>query len=517
MNESLWQGTAYAARFPALREDLKVDVAIVGAGITGLTTAMLLADAGFAVVVLEAGGVGLGSTGHSTGNLYATVDRGLRDIEEKWDRETMRAVAHSRAEAIDLIEQTVRRHGLDCGFARRPFCLFASHARDRDREAIEREYRAAIQADLNARLVDTLSLPYSVARALVIEGQAQFHPLNYVRGLARQLAADGCRICEDTRVTALDDGRGFLYTETGTVQADAIVLATHTPKGVYAVQSTMEVYREYGIAVRLCGNHYPEGIYWDLGTRHSIRSYGEGSERCLVAIGGRHKVGHEEHTDKRYDALEQHVREHFDVERSLYRWSAQSYRAADALPYIGRASGTDRTHIATGFGADGLVYGTLAGAILAEALQGRESRWSDLYDASRFTPIKSAKGFLGESAGVAARLVRDWLKRCPEALDAIRPGEGRVLEIDGDRLAVFRDFDRRYVAVSPVCTHMGCIVHWNNAEKSWDCPCHGSRFSVEGAIIEGPALAPLEHHAVHEAAGPGAAGEDEAPHPPAPH
>lgn len=517
MNEPLWHGTAQAARFPALQEDIEVDVAIVGAGITGVTTAMLLAGSGLDVVVLEAGGVGMGTTGHSTGNLYATVDRRLHTIEEKWDRETMRAVAHSRAEAIDLIEQTVRRYGLDCDFARRPFCLFASESTRADIEVIEREHRAAIQADLNARLVDAIPLPYPVARALVIEGQAQLHPLNYVRALARHLVDDGCRICENTRVTAIDDERGLIHTETGTVQAHRIVLATHTPKGMYAVQTAMEVYREYGVAARVRGNAFPEGIYWNTSTRHSIRTYRDGDARYLVAIGGHHKVGREEHTEEHYASLEQHVRERFDVERFVYRWSAQNYRAADGLPYIGQSSGVDRTYIATGFGADGLVYGTLAAAVIAEELQGRESHWSDLYDASRFTPIKSAKGFMRESAGVAKDLVRDWLKRYPKAFEEIRDGEGRVLQIEGERLAVFRDFDRRYIAVSPVCTHMGCIVHWNNAERTWDCPCHGSRFSVEGAIIEGPALAPLQQLRLDEPVDTGVTADEEAPRPPASH
>lgn len=517
MNEPLWHGTAHAARFPALQEDIEADVAIVGAGITGVTTAMLLADSGLEVVVLEAGGVGLGTTGHSTGNLYATVDRRLHTIEDRWDRETMRAVAHSRAEAIDLIEQTVRRYGLDCDFARRPFCLFASESSRAAIEAIEREHRAAIHADLNARLVDAIPLPYPVVRALVIENQAQFHPLNYVRSLARHVADDGCRICENTRVTAIDDERGLIHTETATVQAHRIVLATHTPKGTYAVQTAMEVYREYGVAARLRGDACSEGIYWNTSTRHSIRGYRDGDARYVIVIGGHHKVGREEHTEQCYEALEQHVRERFDVERFVYRWSAQNYRAADGLPYIGRSNGADRTYIATGFGADGLVYGTLAAVVIAEDLQARESRWSDLYDASRFTPIKSAKGFMRESVGVAKDFARGWLKRYPKAFEEVRAGEGQVLQIEGEHLAVFRDFDQRYVAVSPVCTHMGCIVHWNNAEKTWDCPCHGSRFSVEGAIIEGPALAPLARHALDEPADTGAGADEEAPRPPAPH
>lgn len=492
--DSLWQGTAHPIHFPSLSEDVTADVAVVGGGITGLTAAMLLAEAGKRVIVLEAGAIGSGSTGTSTGNLYAVVDRQLCTIEDKWGRDVMEAVAQSRVEAIDLIEHTVRRFGLDCQFQRRPFYLYASEPAHEDLETIEREYRAAKNANLNAVLAKQIPLPVPVYRALVIEGQAQFHPANYVRDLARQLAASGCRICENTRVTNIDDNAGVLQTETGTVRAEVIIMATHSPKGVYAVHALMEVYREYGIAATIADRAVADGIYWDISRKTSIRAYDADGERYLIVIGGKHLTGHDTDTRQCYRTIKQFARDHFALGDIAFEWSAQNYRSADGLPYIGRSPGSSRTFIATGFGADGLTYGSLAASIISEEILGRESRWSDLYDARRFTPIKSASRAAAENLHVAKHLLQDYFARRPKELEQVPPGEGRILKLDGTKVAVYRDEFDHYTLVSPTCTHLGCLVHWNSAERSWDCPCHGSRFTATGAVIEGPALAPLEQH-----------------------
>lgn len=494
---SLWQGTAHPTHFPSLNEDTVADVAIIGGGITGITTAMLLADAGKRVVVLEAGAIGGGATGSSTGNLYAVVDRHLYTIEDKWGRDTMEAVAQSRVDAIDLVEETVRRYGIDCQFRRQPFCLYTSDPQREPLDIIEREYRAAKNANLNAVLTQDLALPFPVHRALRIEGQAQFHPLNYVRGIAKHLVETGCAVYKNTRVTAVDDKHGIVQTDGGQVRAEAIVMATHTPKGIYAVQAMMEVYREYGIAAPLADGSHPNGIYWGISTQHSTRTYEADGQKYLVAIGSKHPTGDDTDTAQRYHAIERFARAHFRIGDVAFEWSAQNYRPADGLPYIGRSHGSTRTYIATGFGTDGLTYGTLAGSIICEEILGRESRWSVLYDARRFTPVKSARGAVSENVTVAKHLLKDYLTRRPRELEQIPPGEGRILKIDGERVAVYRDELDHYTAVSPICTHLGCMVHWNGAEKSWDCPCHGSRFTTSGAVIEGPALAPLEQHSNH--------------------
>jgi len=491
---SLWQGTAHPVHFPSLNEDADADVAIIGGGITGLTAAMLLTEAGKRVIVLEAGAIGAGTTGLSTGNLYAVVDHRLHAIEPEWGRDTMEAVAQSRMDAIDLIEDTVRRYGVDCQFRRRPFYLCASSQAREDIEIIEREYRAAKNANLNAVLTNKTPLPFPIYKALLIEGQAQFHPLNYVRALAKHLVDDGCAVCANTRVTHIEDKTGVVHTDGGQVRADAIVMATHTPKGIYAVHALMEVHREYGIAAPLLEDTRPDGIYWDISTKHSIRTYAADGQTYLMVIGGRTLMGNEPDARQRYRDVERFAHERFGIGDIAFAWSAQSYRSADGLPYIGRSHGSSRTYIATGFGADGLTYGTLAANIISEEILGREGRWSDLYDARRFTPVKSARSAASETMGVARHLLKDYFARRPKELEQVPPGEGRILKIDGDRVAVYRDELDHYSLVSPRCTHMGCMVHWNNAEKSWDCPCHGSRFAVTGTIIEGPALSPLEQH-----------------------
>jgi glycine/D-amino acid oxidase-like deaminating enzyme/nitrite reductase/ring-hydroxylating ferredoxin subunit len=510
MTRAVWQATAHEARFPALKGGLRVDVAIIGGGITGITTAMLLTKGGMKVAVLEADKLGAGATGHSTGNLYALIDAHLQVLAAKWDPDTMTAVVHSRQDAIDLIEFTVHAHNLDCAFARRPFCLFAPTTAREHIELIEREYRAAIDAHLNARVVKELPLPLRVEKALVVEGQAQFHPLNYVRDLARKIASDLCLIFEYTPVTQVDAEHGVLHTDAGQVHADKIVMATHTPKGRFAVHAQMEVYREPALGARLRAGPYPEGIFWSIGDKHSIRSLHAGGRDYLIAVGGKYKTGHEVHTEQRAIALERFVRDHFPVEAVSHAWSAQQYRPADLLPYIGKSSGHERVYLATGFASDGLTYGALAAMIISEDIFGRENKWSDLYDPARLTPLKPVKA--RETLDTAAKIVRDAFTRSPADSEVPR-GEGRLLDIEGEKVAAFCDHDNRVVLLSSTCTHMGCTVQWNAGEQTWDCPCHGSRFTVQGDVIEGPALVPLSRYGVPVETAPGS---ETGPAPPRP-
>lgn len=495
MTRSVWKATADDVRFPALVGELRADVVIIGGGITGITTALLLNKGGVSVALLEAGRLGTGTTGDSTGNLYAPVDWHLFALEDKWGKEAMQAVAHSRQDAVDLIEQTVRTYELDCDFARRPFCLYAESAAKDEIERVEREYRAAVDAHLNARVVDRVPLPFRVEKALVIEGQAQFHPLNYVRALAGRIVSDGCRIFEHSQVTRIDDNAGVVTTETGQVRADRIVMATHTPKGVCAVHTAMKVFQEHGIGLRLSDDVYPRGIFWSAGSTHSLRTVERKGERFLIVVGEKHPTGQVEHGERCIDALEHYARKRFPVRSRHHAWTGQHYRSADELPYIGRSPGTGRTYIATGFATDGLTYGALAAMIISEDIFGCENKWSDLYDAGRVTPAESA-GVVQEDVSAGTRLVRDYLHRYPDQLDQVPRGAGRLLEIEGRKLAVYRDEGDRFALTSPVCTHMGCLVHWNALERSWDCPCHGSRFTVQGDVIEGPALGPLERYDV---------------------
>jgi glycine/D-amino acid oxidase-like deaminating enzyme/nitrite reductase/ring-hydroxylating ferredoxin subunit len=491
---SLWKGTAAkTACLPTLQTDLKVDVAIVGAGITGLTAAMLLVQAGKRVAVLDAYKAGDASTGNSTGNLYATVDLGLHTLEEKHGLETMRRVVESRAAAIDLIEATVARLNLDCGFQRLPWHLVACDAAHV--AEVEKEALAAMRARLHADLRDDAPLPIGTAiKTLRVEDQAQFQPLTYVRQLAQRIGGEDCLIFENTRVTAIEDAPAVVHTTHGKVQCQQVIIATHTPIGIHLVQSQLEVVREYGIAAPLHDSIAEPGIYWCLGEgRHSIRTYTEHGRTWLVAIGSAHSLGGQEVGQERFQQLELFARDHFPIGPVEYRWSAQRYRAKDKLPCIGRNVDAQNTYIATGFSGDGLTYGTLAGMMLADEILGRGTPWRDLYAVGRLEQGKRPDGFEKESTGPARPADAVALDAAALGkLDDLPPCQGRKVEIGGQPLAFYRGEDGRLLAVAGKCSHMGCEIKWNGAESSWDCDCHGSRFAPDGRVLEGPALAPLQ-------------------------
>lgn len=494
VTQALWSATTGFKTYPQLQGDLDVDVAIVGAGITGISTAYLLARAGMRVAVLESFQVGSGTTGSSTGNLYAPIGEHLYTVESKHDEETLRAVVASRLAAVDWMEQRVQEHGIDCEFVRVPWYLFSEPGNDR-MDQVDRELKAAGKAALTVSDEAPADFPFQVESITNVANQAQYNPLKYVQGLAAAIAGNNCQIYEGTKVTNVEDGKPcVVHTERGKVTAAHVVMATHSPKGVYAVHTTMEPYREYALAVRLKGALPAGGIYWHVLQKqhYSIRPYSNAQGNFLLILGESHKVGQKEHNEEALGKLEQYATERFDVDQIVYKWAAQNYKPADALPYIGTSPAQDNIYIATGFAADGLTWGTLAGMIIADTLAGRENQWARFYDPKRFTPVASAPKFVKANVDVAFQLAKDYLFYGQvEELQEIKPGEGKTLEIDQEKVAAFRDEEGKLHVVSSVCTHMGCIVHFNNAEKSWDCPCHGSRFSVEGEVLEGPAYSNL--------------------------
>jgi glycine/D-amino acid oxidase-like deaminating enzyme/nitrite reductase/ring-hydroxylating ferredoxin subunit len=490
--QSLWQAVSPPAEFPALNEDIAADVAVVGGGITGVMAALHVSRAGKRVVLVEAETIGCSATGGSTGNLYATVDEHLFGLREKWSMDTVRAVVESRRAAIETIRQLVEEYDIDCGLAPRDFHLYATaNASDDEKDAVNREYEAARETGLDASLVDALPLPFAISRATVIRDQAQFNPLAYVRGLVRGLN-ENCRVFEHTPATRIDPSERTVETDTGRIKADAIVLATHTPKGVYGVQLTLATAREYGVAARLNDARYPDGIFWSADQpKHSIRSFESDGERYLLVIGGKHATGKGRAADY-LDRLETFTREHYDVGSVTHCWSAQHYRSSDRLPFIGPSLRASNVHIATGFATDGLVYGAVAARIIADAIAGRDNRWRDIYKADRFTPAKSAEQLISKNLEVAAELGKKLLATdAGKQFDEVPRGGGKLIECNGDKLAVYRDEQGRVTALGATCPHLGCDVHFNDVEKTWDCPCHGSRFRCDGSVIEGPAMRPL--------------------------
>lgn len=494
--QSIWNSFSGSTDFPALENDINVDVAIIGGGITGITTAQLLSEAGLKVAVLESRKVGGGTTSHSTGNLYFTIDQVLASLKSKYDTEVVQKVAASRSEAVELIAKNVNRFQIDCDFKRVPWYFFSSNEENSNK--IEKEYETALDAGIKMEMAPEGEIPVKSIKAVKVGNQAQFNPMRYVQGLAKAVENENCRIFENTRVTKIeeDDKKVTLQTTGGTVTANFALHATHTPKGIrLAFHTVLGPYREYGVAAKLNTKMYPEGIFWgyyNKGEKFSFRTYSRNGENYLMAIGQAHKVGQAEDNQQKIENLSAFLKEHFEVGEITHRWGGQHYRPADLLPYIGKKSDNSRIYLATGFSTDGLTYGTLSAILIRDSITGKESSYTEIYNASRFTPLKSAKEFLKENVDVAGELIKGLtIGEDEEEILKLKNGSGKIIKKDGAKVAVSKTDSGELKIHSAICTHLGCVVNWNNAEKTWDCPCHGSRFDQEGNVLEGPALHPL--------------------------
>jgi glycine/D-amino acid oxidase-like deaminating enzyme/nitrite reductase/ring-hydroxylating ferredoxin subunit len=488
---SIWEGTAeHGSRYPELEGDQTADVVIIGGGITGLTAALLLSNAGQKVILLEALQIGLGTTGNSTGNLYVTVDEHLSVIQKKWNADVMKSVVKSRSAALDLIEQTIKTFNIDCDFFRTSFNFFAESL-DKDAEDfIKNEFDALSECGLNPTLSDNPGIPFHVEKTISVSGQAQLHPLKYVQQLAQKIS-DKCSIYENSQVTDFDEASGTVKTNKGTVKAAHVIMATHVPKGVWMVQGFLGPYREFGVAAELKSGAFPKGIFWGLNQpKHSVRTFKNGGKDYIMVIGDKYKTGQGKDTTEYVKHHEEYLQTRFDIGTERFIWGGQHYRPADGLPYIGRH--TDKMYILTGFATDGLVYGTLASMIVCDQVLGRKNEWEEIYNLKRFTPVRSFKEFFKENIDNLTQYVKDtpWNVDA-DSMDEVARGEGKVLEKQGEKVAVYKDENGKNHIVSAVCTHMKCIVNWNTVEKTWDCPCHGSRFNIEGHVLEGPAITNL--------------------------
>ncbi len=527
--ESLWTAGRPVAELAPLRADAEADVCVVGAGIAGLTTAYRLALEGRRVLVLEDGDVGSGETGRTTAHLTAALDDRYELIERLHGEEGTRRAAASHSAAIDRIEQIVAREGIDCGFERVDGYLFLS-PEDR-REDLEREEAAARRAGLEVRLVERAPVPsFDTGPALLFPRQAQIHPMRYLDGLAEAFRRLGGRLHTGTHATAIDAGPPLrVVTEDGpSVRTNAVVVATNTPVfDRVAIHTKQAAYRSHVVALPVERGAVPAVLLWDTGEGshrpypyHYVRiarggdvssALPQDAERAIdvLIVGGEdHKTGQAEDAARRWARLEDWARSRFPVRGSaLARWSGQVMEPVDALGYVGRDPGrSDEVYVATGDSGNGMTNGTLAGLVLADGIAGRSNDWATLYDPGRVT-LRSIGTYARENANVAQRYV-DWLRTGDvEAAADVPRGGGAVIVKGLRRLAVHRDAGGDLHVRSAVCPHLGCVVQWNPAETTWDCPCHGSRFDATGRVINGPANrdlrpATLEEHGTEPAAAP---------------
>ncbi|MEW6475751.1 MAG: FAD-dependent oxidoreductase [Actinomycetota bacterium] len=505
---SYWLGTAPGREHPPYTPDGRVvDVAVVGAGITGVMTALLVAEAGASVVVLDAGRVAAGVTGHTTAKVTSLHGLTYAALEQTFGPSGARTYAEANQAGLAEIARLVESLDIDCDFERLPAFTYTEEA---DRvPTIAAEVEAAVRAGLPAGFTTDVDLPYPVHGAIRVEDQAQFHPRRYCLALADALAARGAAVYENTRVLGVEPGSPCrLVTEHGELRSDQVVVATQLPifdRGAFFARTYPE--RSYALAATLSGP-VPAGMYLSADTpTRSVRPVTAGGRE--VVLGGEgHKVAHDPDTRLRYEALERWSHERFKVEEITYRWSAQDYMPADGVPYIGPAGpGASRIFVATGFKKWGMSTAAVAALILRDRIGGRDNGWAKFFDSTRLDPKGEVRKVVTENLDVAKRFVGDRLRaRTAPPASGLAAGEAGLCELDGQRVAAFRDEAGRLHAVSPRCTHLGCLVDWNTAERSWDCPCHGSRFTPDGSVLQGPAVRPLEPAAGVTVDGSGAAG-----------
>lgn len=502
MNErhhtSVWEETAQGTRFSSLEGEMKADVAIVGAGITGLTAAYLLKQAGKKVVVVEAERVGSGTTGHTTAHLTTEYDHEYYHLQKVYGDVVCQEVAGSMRQGIELVERLVGELQVDCGF-RRSIGYYYAEGED-GVETIEREYETIQRLGLYpVEMIDSLPLPFPTSRGYQVPNQAEMHPLSYVQALASAVNRDGCRVFEQSRVTDYSDGPSpSITTSQGKVVADQVIMATHTPIGLSILHTLVAAYRSYVLAFTVASDAAasgaaPEGLFWDTADPYHYIRQQPTAHGPMVIVGGEDtKAGHGGE-EAAFAKLEEYVRERFAVKQIHYRWSAQYYEPADHLPSIGLLPKASHVYVATGYSGDGITFGSLAGQILAEQVMGRETPYDALYRPARAGMLKGAKQFLKENLDSAQCFVADRFsdKVDTTALDELGSEAGAVLNVDGKRVAAFRTKDGELKILDPTCPHLRCIVHFNVAHKTFDCPCHGSRFDTDGNVLEGPSLSGL--------------------------
>ena len=472
-HSSLWRQTVDIPRRKPLKQDLEVDAAVIGAGMAGVLIADQLRERGLRVAVLEASRIGSGQTGNTTAKITSQHGMICDALIQKFGAEAARQYARANQLAVRRYAELIRGRGIDCDFRETPAYLYSEVAA----EPMRREAEAAAGLGIDARFVSETELPFAVAGAVRFEGQALFHPLKFLRAVSRDL-----EIYEDTPVLSVEDD--LLRTKGGTVRAKHIVFATHYPFVNVPGWYFMRMHQERSYVLALDSDWLPEGMY--LGTDAQGLSF-RAAEGKLLLGGENHRTG-ENSKGGRYDALRARARELLSDCRETAHWSAQDCITLDGVPYIGRFSAsTPEWYVATGFGKWGMTGSMVAAMLISDAIAGQTPDWAEVFSPSRFQLSATAKNLATDTLQSIKGLAAEFLVPPQSMLEKLPAGHGGIVDVKGRKAGVYRDEAGKLHVVNPRCPHLGCQLEWNPDEKSWDCPCHGSRFSYDGSLIDNPA------------------------------
>jgi glycine/D-amino acid oxidase-like deaminating enzyme/nitrite reductase/ring-hydroxylating ferredoxin subunit len=494
---SYWIESTSTPRFPRLEQPVEVDVAILGAGIAGITAATLLKEAGKTVAVVESKEVLRGVTGYTTAKLTSGHTLVYSAIGSIFGSAEARLYAQANEAAIAYVRRVTEERRIECDLE-----TAVNYVYTESREEVEKirdEVAAAKEAGLDVSFVDETPLPFPIAGAVRQENQAQFHARKYLLPLVESIPGDGSHVFQETRALSVEDGEPCrVETDQGEVRAGDVIVATHLSvldRGLYFAKTSPK--RSYVLGIPTEPAAVPDGMFISTETPvHSIRSTPLDGRRLLLVGGEGHKAGQEKDTRRRYAALEAWAGSRFGASQVEYRWSTHDNYSADRVPFVGKLTRrTDHVYVATGFSGWGMTNGTVAGMVLSDAILGRPNAWAALYDSTRLPRVRGLGRLLKENTNAGTRWMADRLPGRKGTVDEVPVGEGRIVELNGERAAVYKDEQGALTALSPACTHLGCIISWNTAEGTWDCPCHGSRFDTNGRVIQGPAVKDLERKA----------------------
>jgi len=493
---SYWMDSTPQPQYPVLNEDVEVDIVIIGGGMVGILTAYQLVEYGIKVAIFEADHILQGTTGHTTAKITSQHGLIYSKIKSQMSEEFAKQYAEANESAIHMFEKIARENNIECDYI--PESAYIYTLQDEYVDKIKDEVKAASSLGIKANYIKEIPLPFPIKAAVRFDNQAQFHPRKFLLPLADKIISSGNNIFEQSSIIDIEEnGKYTLITSHGRkVTTEKIIIASHYPcynkHGLYFTRIYLE--RSYVLAIR-AKEKYPGGMYITAeNPGRSLRNQTSDHGDLILVGGDHHKTGQGEETINHYEALMDFANETFTIEDVPYRWSTQDCMTLDGLPYVGHfTSNTPNMYVATGYGKWGMTNSMVSAMLLRDLIVHGNSPWQDVYNPSRKTIAASAKNFVIQNVNVAEQLIEGKISPIPHDVD-IKVGEGKIIKANGQRSGAYRDEQGTLHVVDTTCTHMGCELNWNSAEKSWDCPCHGSRFSYEGNVIEGPALRPLSIH-----------------------
>ena len=493
---SLWQFNVpdYQAK-PTSFSGTTYDVLIVGGGITGMATGLQLQQAGKKCLIAEAHTLCFGTTGGTTAHINSFLDSSYDQITSGFGKEAAQLVSKACRLSLQLFQKNVSQYGIDCGWEEKVGYVYAQT--QSQAEELDKMLDASVAAGADVEYVQEIPVAQPFQKAIAFRHQAQLHPVRYVQALAQAFEAAGGVILQHCPVDKFEEENGMLRIETanGKLKAKNLIWATHTPPGINILHFQLAPYRSYAIAVKLKNDAYPDGLVYDMyDPYHYYRTQEIDGEKYLIAGGEDHKTAHQADTEACFEALIAHTRQYFEVAEITHRWSSQYFEPADGLAYIGHLPGNpSNVYVATGFGGNGITYSHIAAIVLTDLLTKGDSEFKALFSPARIKPIAGFASFVKENADVVKEfIVKRLTAEKISSLSELAPGEAKLVIFEGEKIAMYKDEKGKLHALHPVCTHAKCIVAWNNAEKTWDCPCHGARYAIDGTVLTGPARKGLQ-------------------------